>query len=146
MYPIAFLRLYLGYFFLDQASIHYNGEFTTQPQLVDMISQWAPSSSAPLWYQNFLMQFVSEQWQYFSIAISVTEMFIGISFLVGYLVRPFGIMAAIVGLNFMWLSSPDQTMLYKVLICTNLVMCWVGAGRCFGVDYYFYKKMRGWLW
>jgi thiosulfate dehydrogenase [quinone] large subunit len=146
LYPIAFLRVYLGYFYIDQASLHYNGEFSTQPRLSDMIHQWVPSSSAPIWYQNFLVDFVANQWQFFSTAISVTEFLIGISFLLGYLVRPFGVVAAFIGIHFLWISNPDQAMLFKALIATNLCLTWLGAGRCFGIDYYFYKKMRGWLW
>ena len=145
-YPIAFLRVYLGYFYLEQASFHYKGDFSTQPQLSEMINQWAPSSGAPGWYQDFLIQIVAEQWQFFSSAISVTEFLIGLSLVLGYLVRPFTVLAAFVAMHFLWISSPDQSLLYKTLIAVNLSLCWLGAGRCFGIDYYFYKKMRGWLW
>lgn len=146
MYPVAFLRVYLGFFYLDQATNHYNGNFSTQPLLADMITQWVPSSGAPSWYQDFLLGFVSNQWSLFANAISVTEFLIGISFLVGYLVRPFGLIAAFVAMHFLWISNPDQALLFRTLIALNLTLTWLGAGRCFGVDYYFYKKMRGWLW
>lgn len=146
LYPVAFLRVYLGFFYIEQARFHHQGDFSTSPMLGEMIRQWVPSSGAPSWYQDFLIHIVAEQWQAFSNLISITELIIGIALVIGYLVRPITLVAALVALQFLWISNPDQSILYKTLIAVNLCLCWLGAGRCFGIDYYFYKKMRGWLW
>ncbi|MFK8139484.1 MAG: DoxX family membrane protein [Bdellovibrionales bacterium] len=145
-YPIAFLRVYLGFFYLEQALSKWNGDFIREPILTEMIGQWMESSSAPLWYQSLANSYFSEYWQSLSYTFTVLEFLVGISFILGYLVRPLGIVAAILALNFLWFSNPDQGLLYKTLIATNISLAWIGAGRCFGIDYYFYKKVRGWMW
>lgn len=146
LYPIAFLRVYLGYFYLESAIRKYNEGYLDQPIIVEMITQWLPSSNAPNWYQTIIEVLAVPNWIAFSTIFIAIEFIIGISFLIGYLVRPMSIIAIFIALNFMWFSSPDQATLFKALIAINVTLCWIGAGRCFGIDYYFYKRMRGWLW
>ena len=35
---------------------------------------------------------------------------------------------------------------YKTILAVHVMMAWVGAGRCLGFDYYFFKRRRGIWW
>ncbi|MCB0739248.1 MAG: hypothetical protein KDC92_17190, partial [Bacteroidetes bacterium] len=74
------------------------------------------------------------------------EFGLGICLLVGYLVRPASILAILLNLFLIWISPPHMALLYKTFIAVNITLGWLGAGRCIGFDYYFYKRMRGIWW
>jgi thiosulfate dehydrogenase [quinone] large subunit len=145
LFPLAFLRVFIGYFYLSQALQKYNGDFLSSPRLADWINQSLATSNAPAWYIDFLQQIVTPQWQVASGIVVVCELLIGISFLLGYLVRPFAILGVLLGWFYMTLI-PSQDILFKTLIAIHVTLAWLGAGRCLGFDYYFYKRNRGIWW
>lgn len=85
-------------------------------------------------------------WHIAAYAIVGVESLIGISFLLGYLVRPFALLGVLLNLNLLWIMGPDQALLYQTLLAIHFTLAWLGAGRCLGIDYYFYKKRRGIWW
>ncbi len=144
--PLSFLRLYLGYYFISRAVERFDGDFLLQPRLASAINTWLPQSNAPDWYRSLVQTVVLPQWQIFSYTITYAELLIGISFLIGFAVRPMAILGMFLMINFIYISSPDVADLYKVLLVTFLAMAWLGAGRCFGLDYFFFKRHRGIWW
>lgn len=145
LFPLAFLRVFIGYFYLSQALQKYNGDFLTQPRIADWISESLALSTAPSWYHDFLQQVVIQQWKFFSGIIVVFELLIGLSFLLGYLVRPVALLGII--LSVFYLSvMPGQDIIFKTFIAIHVTLLWLGAGRCLGFDYYFYKRHRGIWW
>lgn len=146
LWPVAFLRVFTGYYYLNQALSKINGEFLNQPKLAEQISQWLPTSHAPHLYQDVLDQVVVPYWNIFAHLIAGTELVIAISLLLGYLVRPLSVVAIFVCINYLWVSAPELSTFYKTLIAVHITLGWIGAGRCLGIDYYFYKRMRGIWW
>lgn len=144
--PIAFLRIYMGYYFLLSAIERYEGDYLTQPRLAGVISEWLPTSMAPGWYQSFLEGVVVPNWQIFAYLITYCEFLIGVSFLVGFFVRPVAILGILLTMNFMFNTAPLGIELNKAFLAMFVAMGWIGAGRCLGMDYFFFKRKRGIWW
>lgn len=145
--PIAFLRVFIGYFYVNQALLNAGGGFLTQPYLAEDIRTFLPRSSGPGWYLSFLEQIVIPNWQIFAYAIVVAQMMIGISYVIGYLVRPMSILGILVCFNVMIALGGQQSELQSTfMLILHFTLGWLGAGRCLGFDYYFYKRRRGLWW
>jgi thiosulfate dehydrogenase (quinone) large subunit len=145
LYPIAFLRIYLGYIFFDSALNRVNGVFLTQPRLASVIMESLPVSDVPIWYANFLQYFVVPNWQFFAYLVTYCEFLIGICLLAGFLIRPVSILGVVLMLNLIYGGS-SGALLQQTYLVFFVVIFWVGAGRCLGLDYYFYKRYRGIWW
>jgi thiosulfate dehydrogenase [quinone] large subunit len=145
--PIAFLRIFIGYYYFNQALARLQGDFLTYAYLAEDIRANMPKSAAPDWYKVFLENVVIPNWQYAAVALIVLWFAIGVSYIVGYLVRPFAMIALCVGIAAHFAVGPgaseSQTMFLMVL---HFTLGWMGAGRCLGIDYYFYKRRRGIWW
>jgi len=145
-YPIAVLRIFMGYHFLQSGFNRLNGDFLIQPRLAAEVSQWLPQSSAPMWYKNLASDFLVQNWQAFSYIIMYCEFLIGLSFVIGFIVRPAAILGLILCLNLLFFSSPALSDLYQIYMYTIFILFWLGAGRCMGFDYFFFKRQRGLWW
>jgi thiosulfate dehydrogenase [quinone] large subunit len=146
LYPIALLRIYLGYYFLDSALERVNGVFLKQPRLAAIIVESLPQSDLPTWYANLLQHVVVPNWQFFAYFVTYCEFVLGICFLVGFLVRPTALLGILLMLNYIYAGREIATAVQQMFLALFIVMFWVGAGRCFGFDYYFYKRQRGLWW
>lgn len=146
LFPVAFLRVFIGYYYINQALERYGSDFLSQPRLAEAALHWLPRSVAPEWYQKFIQQVLIPNWYSFSTGIITIEFIIGISFLIGYLVRPVSILGFFLTLNLLWIYGPESSEHYRVLMALFFTMAWLGAGRCLGLDYYFYKRQRGLWW
>lgn len=146
LFPITFLRIYVGYFYAKEAYAAYYGDFLTQPRLAAQVNEWLPKHQVPELYKNFFEKVVVTQWQAFAYLVDFIYIVVAVSFITGFLVRPVAIIAIILSWHFLYISSPDQATAHQLLIVLCLTLCWVGAGRCLGFDYHFYKRRRGLLW
>lgn len=146
LFPLAVLRLYLGWAFLREAWTRYQGDYLTQPRIVSAITEWGPTSTAPDWYKDFLDKVVLPNWQIFAYCVVYFGFLVGVSFLLGFFVRPVAVLAALVTLNFIYNSSPEAMELHQLHFVLFLILAWLGAGRCLGLDYFFYKRDRGLWW
>jgi thiosulfate dehydrogenase [quinone] large subunit len=146
LFPLALLRIYIGVSFFEVAWVRAKGDYLVQPKLAAAIAEWAPASSAPDWYKDFLDQIVVPHWQLFAYCVVYFGFLVGLSFMMGFFVRPVAVLAAIVTLNFIYNSSPETVDLHKLHLVIFLTLAWLGAGRCLGMDYFFYKRDRGIWW
>lgn len=144
--PISFLRIYLGYSYFQMASEKYSGDFLSRPRIADQISQWLPASHAPDWYKFLATSTVIPHWQTLAFVIVGLEFLIAASYILGYVVRPVAMIAAVISFNLLFLSGPQAESMIKLQLVVHLIFAWIGAGRCLGVDYYFYKRRRGFWW
>ncbi len=148
LFPMVLLRAFIGWFYLKQALEKYSGEFLFKPVLSYQLSQWLPQSNTPIWYKAFIESYVipSPNWIIFAYSITALEFLIAASYLTGFLVRPLSILGAFLCFNLAMLSGPEQEPFLLTFFVIHLTMAWLGAGRCFGIDYYFYKRQRGIWW
>tara|TARA_B100001248_G_C27384910_1_gene459078 strand:+ start:1172 stop:1654 length:483 start_codon:yes stop_codon:yes gene_type:complete len=146
LFPIAFLRIFMGYYYLQEATEKYSSDYLTQPLLAETISESLRNQIPPLWLHSFLENVAIPYWQVFAHLLASVEFALGICLLIGYLVRPACLLAVLVSTFFIWISPPEQAFLHTTFIAINITLAWFGAGRCIGFDYYFYKRMRGIWW
>lgn len=144
--PLAFLRIYIGYVFFDSALTKAQGDYLMQPQLAASVSEWLPLSPAPDWMRDFLENIVVPNWKIFAYTLTYCEFLIGISFLLGFLVRPIGLLGAVLCLTYIYASGQPAVELHEIYFALFISMLWMGAGRSLGVDYFFYKRRRGIWW
>ncbi|RYZ75460.1 MAG: DoxX family membrane protein [Proteobacteria bacterium] len=145
--PVAFLRVFLGYYYFNQALIQLHGDFLTHAYLAEDVRNFLPRSTAPDWYKHFLEVIVIPNWQIFAWAIVVIHLVIGLSYILGYLVRPMSVIAVLLGFNLMMALGTQQYELQTTFVLViHFTLGWLGAGRCLGLDYYFYKRRRGIWW
>ncbi|MES3036737.1 MAG: DoxX family protein [Bdellovibrionota bacterium] len=146
LFPIAFLRIFIGVYYLQEALIKIQGDFLNRPLFAEQVAEWLPSSAAPQWYKYFISAQLIPHWMTLAFCIAALELSIGISYLFGYVVRPMALLAIFLTVNMVFFSNPVQEDYLKTLIALHVIFAWVGAGRCLGVDYYFYKRRRGIWW
>lgn len=144
--PISFLRIFLGYFYLQQALVKYRGDFLTRPRLADQMAEWLPASLAPNWFKVFASSQMIPNWQTVAFIILGLEFAVAISYIAGYVVRPIALLGIILCVLMLFISGPQSEDLFKTFIAIHLILGWVGAGRCLGFDYYFFKRRRGIWW
>jgi len=146
LFPVVVLRFYMGIYFLGEAIRNINGPFLNQPLLAEMIREWSPSSGAPLWYKELLDAVVLPQWQLAAYSIVYLQFVIGLSFILGFFVRPVSLLGFVLAWNFIYWSPESLQDFYRLQMAAFLVLALIGAGRCFGIDSYFYKRNRGIWW
>lgn len=144
--PISFLRIFLGYYYLEQALSRFRGDFLSRPIIADQMAEWIPASHAPFWFKAFASNQMVPHWQTVAFIIVGLEFAIAISYIVGYVVRPIAILAMLLCMIMLLVSGPVLEDMYKTFFAIHLMMAWVGAGRCLGLDYYFFKRRRGLWW
>jgi thiosulfate dehydrogenase (quinone) large subunit len=149
--PVTFLRVFLGYYYFTEALLRARGDFLSQAYLAEDIRAHLPRSTAPEWFKAALESIVIPNWQIFAVVITVIYFAVGISYLVGYMVRPFSMIAVLLGVAMIAAlgTGPSTSALEAqstLLIVVHFILGWLGAGRCLGVDYYFYKRRRGIWW
>ena len=93
-----------------------------------------------------MQELVVPNWQLFAYVLIYMEFLIGISLLLGFLVRPTTLLGAIISLNAVLVSVGPAAILQQTFLALFIVLFWIGAGRCLGFDYFFYKRMRGLWW
>lgn len=144
--PISFLRVFLGYYYLEQALLNYRSDFLMRPKMAAQIAEILPTLQIPMWYRQIVEFYLIPHWQTLAVATTGIEFAIAISYLLGYVVRPVALLGVFLSLNLLALSGPANEDLYKTFVAIHLMMAWVGAGRCLGFDYYFFKRRRGIWW
>jgi len=150
LFPVAFLRVFIGYYYINLAMMGIHGAMLTQPYLAEAVRGVLPQSTAPVWYNLFLESVVIPNWQIFSYVFVGAMILIGTSYVIGYLVRPIALLGIFLELNYMLALGGQfgqiqlsQTTLMMVI---HFTLGWLGAGRCLGLDYFFYKRRRGLWW
>lgn len=144
--PVVFLRVFLGYYYLLQALAKYRGDFMTRPRIAEQISEFLPASAAPEWYKFFVTTWWIPNWQTLAFIITGLEFAIAISYLAGYVVRPMALVAALLSLQMHYIAPAGMDQLSITFVGIHLTLAWIGAGRCVGIDYYFFKRRRGIWW
>src|SRR6476620_8100499 len=95
---ISFLRIFLGYYYLQGFLAKFNGDFLVRPRIAEMISHNLPASHAPEWIKWILSTYMVGHWQGLAFTVLGVELAIAISYIIGYVVRPVALMAAVLTL------------------------------------------------
>ena len=146
--PVACLRIFLGGYFLKHAIASFQSDYLVKAYLAEDIRNHLPQSSAPEWFRWILEVVVIPNWQVFAVALTVGQAFIGFSYIVGYVVRPAAIVGVLMSAGLIGAIgvSPSNLQATTFMIVLHIILGWIGAGRCLGFDYFFYKRHRGLWW
>lgn len=144
--PISFLRVFLGYYYLQQALLKFHGDYLSRPILAAQVGDVLPAFQGSAWYKFVLETYFVGHWEIVAFTLTALEFGIAISYLIGFVTRPMALVAALLSMNMILLAGPEMHTMYKTFVAIHVALAWIGAGRCLGVDYYFYKRRRGIWW
>ncbi len=146
LWPVTFLRLVMSWQYLRMASTHFQAGYLQHPYLSEQLRLKMENLGVLNSYLHFWEVQIQENWLLMSMIVVGSEILIGFSYLLGYLVRPVSFWAAFLSIHLYWLveAQGDSTQLFAFFM--HVTFCLIGAGRCLGLDYYFYKSRRGLLW
>lgn len=146
LYPVAFLRIFLGYYWLNQALTEYQTGLFTSQVFIDQVQSSDYILNFPNWYKWFFDHVAYPYWSMTSHGILTVCFLVGLSLIIGFMVRPFGIIGIIISFHYVLFGSGYQNLLYSTFVAIFVTIVAIGAGRCVGFDYYFYKRNRGLWW
>lgn len=144
--PVAFFRIFFGYYYFNQSLSSFHSGFLDHAYLAEDVRNFLPRSPAPEWYKSFLENVVIPNWQVFATALLVSQLLIGLCYMLGYLVRPAAMLGMLMSVGVAAALGSQQGDLQTFLFILHLTLGWLGAGRCLGLDYFFYKRRRGIWW
>jgi thiosulfate dehydrogenase [quinone] large subunit len=146
LWPIALLRVYVGYFFLH-AGIHKIQEgVLSDPAFQTTLQKWITDHPHNQAFVTMAQTWLVNHWQMTSEALVIAQIVVGICFILGFMVRPAALIAIVLSMSFMASVGSEAVTMNKIFIVLNGSLFLVAAGRCFGFDYYFYKRVRGIWW
>lgn len=144
--PISFLRIFLGYFYLDLAFKDWKQFIIGVGGYSDVFVDALNKAHIPYWFRLLLSEQIIPYWQLVAFIIIGLQFAVAISYIIGYVVRPVSFLGVLLCLFYILIFTVEQEIFYKLLIACHVLLAWVGAGRCLGIDYYFYKRRRGMWW
>lgn len=146
MYPLAFVRIVLGYQSLSMVLSQINSGYLEHAYLSERLNLSPGESGNTGIYFELFKNLIQSQWLFMTYMLLTVEVIIGISYIVGFGVRIASLLGMLLSLHFYFYfdfsTSPGQIYLLYI----HLLFFMLGAGRCLGIDYYFYKSRRGLLW
>ena len=140
---IALVRILLGYHFLGTGFDKFFGNFLNGRTLLNDLTRGGPKD--PLaWHHAFIMGFVVPHVHFFSYLVTFGEIAIGISLLVGCLVRVSSSFGAFHNMN-IWLAigwgGPGSVIgLNRTFVLLHLIFVFSSAGRALGIDGFLHRK------
>jgi thiosulfate dehydrogenase [quinone] large subunit len=140
---IALVRILLGYHFLGTGFDKFFGNFLNGRSLLNDLTRGGPKD--PLaWHHAFIMGFVVPHVHFFSYLVTFGEIAIGISLLVGCLVRVSSSFGAFHNMN-IWLAigwgGPGSVIgLNRTFVLLHLIFVFSSAGRALGIDGFLHRK------
>lgn len=146
LFPVAFVRIVLGYQYLSMVLGRIQSGYLEHAYLSDRFKLTTTSEPVMGLYYEVLKGIVQPYWLVATYMLISIEIIIGLSYILGFGVRVASLLGMILSLHmflyFDFQSSPGQYYMFYI----HLLFFMLGAGRCLGLDYYFYKSRRGLLW
>ena len=146
MWPVALVRLVFGYKYVclavDQVQIGY----LEHAYVSEYFNLDGAPSFIPAFYFELFRNLIQSQWLAITYVFISLEILIGVSYIVGFCVRPIGILGMIFSFHIFLFFDIQYAAGQLYMFYIHLLFCLLGAGRCLGLDYYFFKSRRGIFW
>lgn len=146
IFPLAVFRIGIGVYFLRQSFDKLSNDYLISPQLARKLNELLSSSQASVSFKYLISESIIPSWQIYSYLLFFLQLFIGLSFVSGFLVRISSIFGIILCSFYLLIQSAAIADFYQILLLSFISMGFIGSGRCLGLDYFFYKRYNGWLW
>ena len=91
--PISFLRIFLGYFYIDIALKDWRFYNLGNGGLADLFVEALNKPVIPSWYRLLLSEQIIPNWQIYAFILIGLQFAVGISYILGYVVRPTSLIA-----------------------------------------------------
>ena len=146
---LAILRIMVGYHFLDVAWAKLSRGFLNGDDLPAQLLKTVAKDPIG-WHRDFIVGFILPHSVFFSYLVPLGELAIGISLVLGCLVRISSSFGAFHNLNILFAialpGSGAQTAVNEIFIILHLMFVFASAGRVLGVDGILKKGFpRSWL-
>jgi uncharacterized membrane protein YphA (DoxX/SURF4 family) len=129
-------RIVMGAFFLQVGIAKLSPKFLSGEQLATQLSRAA--SDPILWHRDFILQTVIPHAHAFAYLVCFGEIAIGVSFILGLLVRPSALFALLDNLNIYFAiaisNGGAQAGLNLIYMALEIVFLFASAGRALGID------------
>ena len=140
---VALVRILLGYHFLGTGFDKLFGNFLSGRTLLSDMIRGASKDPLP-WHRDFIMGVVVSHVHFFSYLVTFGEIAIGISLLVGCLVRVSSSFGAVHNMN-IWLAigwgGPGSVIgINRTFVLLHLIFVFSSAGRALGIDGFLHRK------
>jgi thiosulfate dehydrogenase (quinone) large subunit len=140
---IAVVRILLGYHFIGTGLDKLFGNFLSGKSLLNDLARGGPKDPFA-WHHAFISGFVVPHVHFFSYLVTYGELAIGISLLLGCLVRISSSFGALHNMN-IWLAigwgGPGSVIgLNRTFVLLHLIFAFSSAGRAFGIDGFLHKR------
>lgn len=145
-FAIFFLRLFVGFHILNLGLSKLYAGYTTEPLIAAQINEFLNVGFNPVGIDYLFLELVRPYWSFFSSLIVGLEIITGLLLIFGFLVRPTAVILIIFIFIFSFIQNPYLISWSSLMTASLFCLGWAGAGRCLGIDYYFYKRYRGFLW
>lgn len=146
LWPVALMRIIFGYHYITMMVQKLNKGYLEHAYISERLRLDSDQIFAPGLYFDLFKSLVQSQWYLITYVIVAVELLIGISYILGFGVRVIAVFGMILSLHIYLFFDFPASPAHIYLFYTHLLFCLLGAGRCLGVDYYFYKSRRGLLW
>lgn len=145
-FAIFFFRIYIGFFVLNMGLDKYSTSYITEPFLAAQINENLSLSQTPEIVDYFYLDIVRPHWTYFASFQLYLEIIAGLLIIFGFCVRPTALILILYFGLIVYIANQNLWPWFGLLSAALFALGWAGAGRCVGLDYYFYKRYRGFLW
>lgn len=146
MLPVALIRIFIGYHYLSVAIQRVQGGYLQHAYISESLNLSEGYAASSGVYFEIFKSLIQSQWLVLTYVLVGIEIIIGLSYLLGFAVRVSSILGLFLSLHMYAYFNFSMGSGQLYLFYLHLLFCLIGAGRCLGVDYYFFKSRRGLLW
>ncbi len=146
MWPVALIRIIFGYRYISLALERIHAGYLEHPYISEHFNLSGTGTTIPDFYFQFFKYLVQSQWFQLTCIFIGLEILIGISYVLGFCVRLAGLFGILLCLHIYLFFNFQYGAGQIYMLYLHLLFCLLGAGRCLGLDYYFFKSRRGLFW
>jgi thiosulfate dehydrogenase [quinone] large subunit len=146
MYPVAFVRLLIGWHYLSNVLSRVNTGYLEHAYISERLNLSVGNELASGIYFDLFKNLIQSHWLIMTYVLIFFEVLIGFSYILGFGVRIAGLLGMLLSLHIYFYFEFPMSPGNIYLCCIHFLFVSVGAGRCLGLDYYFFKSRRGLLW
>lgn len=145
-FALCFLRISIGIYIWQWGWAKWTGSYLTDPILAGNIEQWAVKNRPPFFIETLFTDYMRTYWSVVAYAQTIFELLAGFLLIIGFCVRPTSLLLVVYFWFFSYIEPQTSWNFINLFLLSLFTVSWAGAGRCLGIDYYFYKRRRGLLW
>jgi uncharacterized membrane protein YphA (DoxX/SURF4 family) len=146
LWYIALLRIYAGYYFLQQGIRKYQRDFPHGDWVARQIGD-LPNLDLYPWYNNFLMTYVVPHHELFGYLITVGEVLVGVCLVLGLLTRLSSFVGLFMVINYYLghgMSRGGAILAQEQIFSVSLIIFLLSnPGRALGLDGLLTAKSKG---